>query len=1173
MRRFASLITGISSSVPAACVLFTILLSGIVLPVPANSVQAADEAAKPLRPQLQILNGSSQQIDIFWLKSETERIPNGSVAPGKDTVISTTLGHRFAIVGRDDKAEITVTSQVPVQGFRFDPECDHGAPKFYTQSASANGLPVVASKNVSPYALKEAVYLINMMLAQRPDVRDAMVKSGARLCILAHNEFTTDLPEFARMAEGQAPDKNLKRFPARDFWDARARGTGGSETDPYCSCGEENLLGYAGDPYSTECILIHEIAHNIHLRGLQNVDPTFDARLRTAYRQAMDAGLWAGKYASVNHHEYFAEGVQSWFDNNRENDHDHNHVNTRVELIEYDPGLADLCREVFGDTELKYTKPATRLKDHLEGYDPKTAPRFVWPDRLTEVKLAIRRGAEARSQAASTPPKAAAADPILTIDRIFQSDEFKEEKLGTLVWSKRTDSYFTLEATAPVLKENEKSPKDKKNSRRDLVRIDAASGNREIVVPADSFVPAGAKEPLAVDAFEFSDDESKLLIFTNSQRVWRRNTRGDYWLLDVLMRELKKLGGDADPASMLFAKFSPDGSRIAYVRKNNLYVQDLKDFQITALTADGSVQLINGTGDWVNEEELDIRDGFRWSPDGKSVAFWQFDTTGVAEFVLVDNTSGTHSRTTAFAYPKVGGQNSATRIGVVEATGGPVRWLDLPGDPRNHYVARVEWTPDSQKILLQQFNRLQNVNRVMLADPRTGMAQTIHTETDDAWIENENPVRWLNDGRNFVWLSERDGWRHAYLGATEAKPMARITSGELDLLRIEAVDEKAGKLYYSASPDNATQSYLYHTGISGGPTERLTPSDQPGYHTYQFSPNSNYAVHTYSTLITPPRIELIRMTDHSVVRPLVTNKSLQTALAQLKLPQTEFLRLEIGDNVVLDAWCMKPVQVDAAQKHPLLMYVYGEPHGQTVRDAWQGTRGLWHTMLAQQGCMVASIDNRGTLSPRGREWRKCVYRQIGVLASKEQAAATRDLLRRYPFLDEGRVGVWGWSGGGSMSLNCIFRHPDLYRTAISIAPVADQKLYDTIYQERYMGLPDDNSEGYRNGSPLTHAGQLQGNLLLVHGTGDDNCHYQGTEKLMNELIAGNKSFSVMPYPGRSHSISEGRNTTRHLYGLLTGYLQQHLMSPKSIKTPTTERTAGGENKSVKESFDAELSPQ
>lgn len=370
------------------------------------SLFAADEPGKPApRPRLQFLNGSKQTIDIYWLKSDTERVPNGTVEPGKDTIITTTLGHRFAVVGRDDKFETTVTSLVPVQGFRFDPPSKDGIPAFYTQLHLADGFPIVASKNVNPYALKEAAYILDLMLANRPDVRKAMVQSGARLCIIAHNEYTTDLPEFVRMASGRAPDPTMKNISAKDFWDARARGTGGSPTDPFVTCAEENVLGYEGDPYSTENILIHEFAHALHLRGLTNVDPTFDGRVKASYDAAMKAGLWKGKYASVNHHEYFAEGVQSWFDNNREPDHDHNHVNTRKELIEYDAGLAALCKEVFGDTEIKYTKPATRLTGHMAGYDPAKAPTFKWPERLKAAKDQIRKSAQARSDAAQKKPQ------------------------------------------------------------------------------------------------------------------------------------------------------------------------------------------------------------------------------------------------------------------------------------------------------------------------------------------------------------------------------------------------------------------------------------------------------------------------------------------------------------------------------------------------------------------------------------------------------------------------------------------------------------------------------------------------------------------------------------------------------------------------------------------------
>lgn len=379
-------------------ILFLACLAGIFTVMPVTGAAESPAAASP-RPRIQVINGSAQTLDIFWLKSGTGRIPNGSVAPGKDTLFTTSPGHRFEIIGRTDKSSITVTSEVPVQAVRFDPQGRDGVPAFYTQHLSAGGFPIVASAKVNPYALKEAAFLVDMMLAKRPDVRAAMIRSGARMCIMAHDEYTTDLPEFARMAEGKVDE--FPGMSARDFWDARARGLGGSETDPLCTVAEENVLAYPGDPYEKESILIHEFAHNIHLRGLLNVDPTFDSRLKTTYAAAMKAGLWKGKYAAVNDREYFAEGVQSWFDDNRVNDHDHNHVHLRSQLIEYDPGLAALCCEVFGDTELKYSKPTTRLSGHMAGYDPAQAPTFAWPERLHDAKAGIKARAQARNLAAN----------------------------------------------------------------------------------------------------------------------------------------------------------------------------------------------------------------------------------------------------------------------------------------------------------------------------------------------------------------------------------------------------------------------------------------------------------------------------------------------------------------------------------------------------------------------------------------------------------------------------------------------------------------------------------------------------------------------------------------------------------------------------------------------------
>jgi dipeptidyl-peptidase-4 len=732
-------------------------------------------------------------------------------------------------------------------------------------------------------------------------------------------------------------------------------------------------------------------------------------------------------------------------------------------------------------------------------------------------------------QAAEAP----ADKPLLTLDRIFSSEEFEGEKAPAILWRKLGSTYTTLDKAG------------EKGEARQLVWHDPAASRTEVLVPSNLLIPPGESAPLSVESYSFSDDGSKLLIYTNSKRVWRLNSRGDYWVLDIAGRVLKKLGGDAKPSSLMFAEFSPDGTRVGYVRENNLYVQNLNDLRITALTRNGSETLINGTFDWVYEEELRLRKGFRWSPDSRTIAYWQINTQGVPTFYLINDTDGLYPRLIPIRYPKVGQTNPAARVGVVSADGGETRWLDAPGDPRDHYLARMDWAETFDEIVLQQFNRLQNTNRVMLADAKTGSVRTILTETDSAWVENNNDVRWVAKGKKFVWLSERDGWRHAYLVSRSGEDVSLITKGAFDVISIESIDEKNGWLYYIASPDNPTQRYLYRVRVDGREAKRVTPADRPGSHGYSISPDAKWAIHTYSTFDRPPVVELISLPDHKQVRVLAENKKLMEKLNTLKKPSSEFFRLDIGDNVLLDGWCIKPPDFDPKRKYPVLFHVYGEPEGQTVVDRWPARAHLWHWMLAQQGYLIVSLDNRGTAAPRGRDWRKCVYRQIGILASADQAAAARALIKKWPYVDASRIAVWGWSGGGSMTLNALFRYPDLYHTGMAVAPVPNERYYDTIYEERYMGLPGDNADGYRRGSPITYAHQLKGNLLLVHGTGDDNCHYQGMEALINELIAHNKPFTMMAYPNRTHSISEGKNTTRHLYELLTRFLNEKM--PASLK--------------------------
>jgi dipeptidyl-peptidase-4 len=729
---------------------------------------------------------------------------------------------------------------------------------------------------------------------------------------------------------------------------------------------------------------------------------------------------------------------------------------------------------------------------------------------------------------ATAPALAAQGRTALTVDRIFAGGEFAEEEFGPARWLADGSGYTALEPSASL------------PGGTDVVRYAPETGRREVLVAAGALVPAGGRAPLEVEDYAWSPDGGKLLVFTNSRRVWRTNTRGDYWVLDRASGRLRKLGGDAPASTLMFATFSPDGGRVAYVRQNDLYVESLADGRITRLTQDGSRTLINGTFDWVYEEELDLRNGFRWSPDGQRIAYWQLDASGVHDFLLIDNVDSLYSYVRPVQYPKAGTTNSAVRVGVVGAGGGPTRWLDVPGDPRNVYVARMEWAASSDEVAIQHLNRLQDTLRVMLGDAATGRVRTVLTDADSAWVDVVNDWRWMDGGRRFLWISERDGWRHVYLVSRDGSDVKTVTPGAYDVVSLVNVDERGGWLYFIASPQSATQRFLYRTKLDGtGRPERVTPAGQRGVHSYAASPDAQWAFHTWSSFDDPPRTELVRLGTHQAVRTLVDNAGLRARVAALGRTPTELTTVDAGGGLKLDAWLMKPPGFDASRKYPLLMYVYGEPAEQTVLDEWGGAFYLWHLMLAQQGYVVASVDNRGTPAPRGRAWRKAVYRRMGRVNSADQAAGTR-ALARLAYVDASRIGIWGWSGGGSSTLNALFRYPDLYSMGMAVAPVTDLRFYDTIYEERYMGLPQAAADDYRLGSPISFVDGLRGSLLVVHGSGDDNVHFQNTEVLVNALVTANKQFQMMEYPGRTHGIYEGANTTRHLFTLLDAYLTSHL---------------------------------
>jgi dipeptidyl-peptidase-4 len=670
-----------------------------------------------------------------------------------------------------------------------------------------------------------------------------------------------------------------------------------------------------------------------------------------------------------------------------------------------------------------------------------------------------------------------------------------------------------------------------------------------VVLSKQQLAPSGSTNPLQFSYYLLSGDQQKVLLFTNTKRVWRLNSKGDYWMLDRKSGSLNQLGKSLPPSSLMFAKFSPDGNSVAYVSGNNIYVEDLGTSRIKALTSDGSVTLINGTFDWVYEEEFACRDGFRWSPDSKKIAFWQIDASSIRKYYLINNTDSVYSRVIPIEYPKVGEKPSLCRVGVVNISDIKTAWMNIPGDPAQNYLVRVEFIPSTDNLIIQQLNRKQNSSKLYISEAATGKAKMIEEETDQAWVDIFQPGNpysisftnsfiWLNETKSILWDSEKDGWRHLYQVSLEGKPEKLVTKGNFDFTDITFVDHKKGYVYFMASPVNATQNYLYRTRLDGnGTSELVSPASLKGTHSYSFSPNGKYAAHSFSNSFTRPASEFIMVANQ---KPLNEKESIIARLDSLKVkPAVEFFKIRTADSVEMDGWMVKPVNFDAAKKYPVVFYVYTEPARATVVDAYDNTRNsLYIGDMAKDGYIYISLDNRGTPVPKGAAWRKSIYRKIGQINIHDQAMAAKEILK-WDFVDPDRIAVWGWSGGGSATLNLMFQYPEIYKTGIAVAAVTNLLTYDNIYQERYMGLPQENKEDFIKGSPITYAKNLKGNLLYIHGTGDDNVHYQNAEMLLNELVKYNKQFQFMAYPNRTHGLSEGVGTFVHLATLYTSYLRKN----------------------------------
>jgi dipeptidyl-peptidase-4 len=685
-----------------------------------------------------------------------------------------------------------------------------------------------------------------------------------------------------------------------------------------------------------------------------------------------------------------------------------------------------------------------------------------------------------------------------------------------------------------------------------IVKTTLPSMQKTTLIEADKLKPAGTTTSLRISDFSWSKDFKKVLLNVETSQLYHKTT-GDAWVYDTVSGKLTQLGKGFAAKSLMFPKFSPDGLKVAYVvqqKKNNttvynIYTEDLGTGRIKALTNDTKDRTINGTFDWVYAEELFMDDGFRWSPDSKKIAYWNIDASKVRNYLMLNTTDSTYSFVVPVEYPKAGEDPSPAKIGVVDATTARTQWMNIAGDPRQNYLTKMEWV-NANELILQQLTRKQNESKIIIANAQTGAARIISQEKDEAWIDvkpfwnggDNIGWDWIEGGKAFLWASEKSGWRQLYRIGLDGKE-SLVTKGEYDVMKLYGIDEPNGYVYFSASPTNATQRYLYRTKLDGtGTAELVNPDKLEGTHSYTFSPNTHWARHSFSSHNYFPASEWISLPDH---KPLDEAKAIAKNLREdaAATKQLSFFQVTTVDGIKMDGWMMKSKDFDPTKKYPLFLSVYGEPFGTTVTDTYgTGKSGQFGGNIADKGYLYVSLENRGTPVPKGRAWRKAVYRKIGIVNIRDQAMGVKELLK-LPYVDSTRVASHGWSGGGSSTLNLMFQYPDIFQCGIAVAAVADQLQYDNTYQERYMGLPQENREDFVKGSPYTYAKNLKGKLLYMHGTGDDNVHYSNAERLVNELIKYNRQFRYMTYPMRSHGIWEGEGTSRFLSTLSTNFLLEN----------------------------------
>ena len=705
----------------------------------------------------------------------------------------------------------------------------------------------------------------------------------------------------------------------------------------------------------------------------------------------------------------------------------------------------------------------------------------------------------------------------LTLEDIFSSDRFQGKTVANIRWSPDGSS-FTF--TKTEFRDDIGEPVGK------IYRHDVESGIETLFLDISSLEFQG--EPVKMSDYRIALDQKQVLITGTRKKIWRHSFWASHYIYDIEKGRLTDLADNAQ--NLQNVSFSPDGRHIAYAQDNNLFVADVTRGLARVVTSDVSGDILNGVFDWVYEEEFGRADAYRWSPDSKKIAYWRTDQSRVKTFVLLDELSA-YSVPIRFKYPKVGEQNAIVNIGVMDVENGNTVWMDI-GDNDDSYIPRIDWADSSQTLAIQRLNRKQNRKQLLLADVSTGETRVVVTDTDTAWVDVTDDFIFLEKTRQFVWTSERSGFRHIYVSDFAGGETEPITGGDWEVSSVIGVDDDGGWVYFYAKKDSPIEQHIYRTKLTGKKLQKITR--KPGWHSGKFSKDFQHFVHFYSNSKTPTQILLTR-SNGKLIRILEENKI--AAFDEYDMVYPEFLSFQTEDGVTLNGLMLKPADFDRRKKYPVIVYGYGGPGSQVVVNRWSGKRHLWHQLMTQKGYLVFSIDNRGT-GARGKAFKNLAYGDISKWAVEDHIEGAK-YLATLPYVDASRIGFWGWSGGGYLACMLLTRGADYFRTGVAVAPVTDFRNYDTIWTERYMGLLSENEEGYQAANVNNYADRLKGNLLIIHGTGDDNVHPLNTMQFVDALVKENRQFDLMLYPNRNHGISGG-NTRLHLYTLITDYFLENL---------------------------------